>query len=371
MRMESLPNAAATHQGGNIVLGSEGHWNEAAIAHEIGHAIMHRDFVREILQDPSKGYDTKLKKLFREKTKSLTTTERKRLESIKKQTKLSEMGTPLAGFPTAYAVFSPGELFSESYSMYIKSPKTLQKRAPDLYDYMRDEVFDGIEYTKGEYVTKGGKGSGHWGHKGRPGKRGGSAARGAVAPVKKLPPTDSKIDANRLGYNLSEKDKGVIRRAIKNLPQDHINKISGIEERYLPGTAGQCAEWTYVQLNSQKIYDRRAWNKGVVVHEIGHVVQHYNERYGNSRYKDDFRKFYREKAGRVRVSRKALRKEAQNFARAPRAGFPSTYSQSNYKELFAESYQMFTSAPKTLQKRSPEIYDYMKDEVFGGVEYMK
>ena len=41
-----------------------------------------------------------------------------------------------------------------------------------------------IDSSLGEYVAMGGKGSGNWGHKGRPGKRGGSApTKGSVPAV--------------------------------------------------------------------------------------------------------------------------------------------------------------------------------------------
>ncbi len=91
------------------------------------------------------------------------------------------------------------ESFAEAFSAYVHRPSWLQGTNPDMFSYMTDleasvnkstivakavylgdaEVFDGEELkwiVVGE-VEKGGKGSGHHGHGGRPGSRGGSAAR--------------------------------------------------------------------------------------------------------------------------------------------------------------------------------------------------
>lgn len=40
------------------------------------------------------------------------------------------------------------ELFAETYMMYVKSPFVLKTRSLDLYDYMKDEVFDGVVYIE-------------------------------------------------------------------------------------------------------------------------------------------------------------------------------------------------------------------------------
>jgi len=240
------------------------------------------------------------------------------------------------------------------------------------------------------YIELGGPGSGNWGHAGRKGKRGGSlprsramsrrtgkdwrkrqAAAKRIAAKGHTPPTDSAMHEDRLHSSLTEKDKGVIRRAVANLPQEHLDKVYGIEKRHIPGAEGRC-RGNYIELNSETYgaHNRRIWHKATVVHEIGHVVQNHNSQYGDRRYVEDFGKFYREKKGRVGIHPSALRAEATK-AGGPRKGFPSRYSQKDHKELFAESYQMYTSAPKTLQKRAPEIYEYMRDDVFGGVEYIK
>jgi hypothetical protein len=218
------------------------------------------------------------------------------------------------------------------------------------------------------YIEMGGPGSGNWGHAGRKGKRGGSAPR-STAGVRKAPPTGSAVEEARLHYSLSEKDKGVIRRAVQNLPQDHLDKVHGIASVYLDSNVEGVCKDTYIDMNARTRNNRRIWNKASVVHEVGHAVQHYNMLYGDKHYGRDFVTLYKEKAGRAGVHPAKLKREAVKYERGPRPGFPSRYSQKNSRELFAEGYQMYTSAPRTLQKRAPDIYDYMRNNVFDRVEY--
>lgn len=50
-------------------------------------------------------------------------------------------------------------------------------------------------------------------------------------------------------------------------------------------------------------------------------------------------------------------------------GFVSDYARFNYMEDFAESYLAYIAAPAKLQRVSAAKYQFMRDEVFAGVEY--
>ena len=47
-----------------------------------------------------------------------------------------------------YGNTNPREDFAESYTKYRLDPKGLKSKSPERYNFMRDFVFDGIEYTE-------------------------------------------------------------------------------------------------------------------------------------------------------------------------------------------------------------------------------
>ena len=50
-------------------------------------------------------------------------------------------------------------------------------------------------------------------------------------------------------------------------------------------------------------------------------------------------------------------------------GFVSSYAHTNLSEDFAETYSAYITNPDFLQFVSPEKYEFMQEQVFGGVEY--
>lgn len=62
----------------------------------------------------------------------------------------------LEPFVSEYAKTSPSEDFAESFTAYRYAPKWLKERNPDKYEYMKNVVFDGIEYLE-ESICRVGK----------------------------------------------------------------------------------------------------------------------------------------------------------------------------------------------------------------------
>lgn len=56
-------------------------------------------------------------------------------------------GTHEEPFPTGYSKTQPGEDFAESVTVYRYAPDWLMERNPEKYEYLREVIFDGIEYT--------------------------------------------------------------------------------------------------------------------------------------------------------------------------------------------------------------------------------
>lgn len=50
---------------------------------------------------------------------------------------------------TNYAKTDVGEYFAESYSHYVKKSGKLRKADPDVYNFLRDNLFDGVEFVGG------------------------------------------------------------------------------------------------------------------------------------------------------------------------------------------------------------------------------
>lgn len=63
-----------------------------------------------------------------------------RLKAFYAQAKLHNL------FPTPYSRTSETELFAECYQLYIREPDRLLKVFPAMYNFLRDDVFSGVEY---------------------------------------------------------------------------------------------------------------------------------------------------------------------------------------------------------------------------------
>jgi hypothetical protein len=70
----------------------------------------------------------------------------KSAEAIEK-IKTAYRGSLVEPFATRYAKSSPGEDFAESVTAYRYRPDWLQERNPEKYAYLKEVIFDGIEYT--------------------------------------------------------------------------------------------------------------------------------------------------------------------------------------------------------------------------------
>ena len=187
-----------------------------------------------------------------------------------------------------------------------------------------------IDSSLGEYIAMGGKGSGHWRHRGRPGKVGGSAPR-AIS---------TRLSKRQLNSNLSKERLALIDKATSNLPQEHLDAVWEIREfPFGPGGANaKCDRSGGIVLNSD-----REQTEGTIIHEIVHAVQHASG-FGYEDRPDHMHNFwalYREKVGHL-VSlvdgEYEHWEEKVSEARIRYKGFPTAYSQRSYEELFAESY---------------------------------
>jgi len=50
-------------------------------------------------------------------------------------------------FPTSYAKTNASEFFCESYAHYVTKPGSLRRTNRPMYDFLRDNIFKGMEYT--------------------------------------------------------------------------------------------------------------------------------------------------------------------------------------------------------------------------------
>lgn len=219
------------------------------------------------------------------------------------------------------------------------------------------------------FTEMGGKGSGNWAHRGRPGKVGGSTSRGGGA---KIPPTNSTISIDETLFTETRVVR--IKWATEHLPQEHCDAIDIIYQDSLgKDIMGEANKYGIITMNRDE-----TWTKGDIQHEVGHAVFYHNKRTESGRlgmgvYERRFKRYYRSKAKESGTTLMGLKRKSADYQTRGKAlkGFPTAYSMIDEHELFAESYELFVRSPRTLQKRAPDIYNYMRDEVFEGVEYTK
>jgi hypothetical protein len=58
-------------------------------------------------------------------------------------------GAPGNNPPTDYGKTDPTEDMSESAKMYVYDPQKLQASSPQRYNFIRDQMFGGVEYENG------------------------------------------------------------------------------------------------------------------------------------------------------------------------------------------------------------------------------
>lgn len=158
----------------------------------------------------------------------------------------------------------------------------------------------------------------------------------------------------------------IIDVATMDLPQVHCDAVSYIDQGTLGNDVmGECTnQYNIITMNSEE-----AWDVEDVQHEIGHAVLN---RYG-AHPRSKFAQYYNNLADSMGTTGEKLEAQAKRLDtpmyRHPR--FPTAYSMVDPEELFAESYALFVSAPRTLQKRCPDLYNYMRDKIFDGIEYIR
>ena len=82
--------------------------------------------------------------------------------------------------------------------------------------------------------------------------------------------------------------------------------------------------------------------------------------------------FIHEMAHRARLTAKPALDESPEWAHAARTKSDvSKYARANLFEDFAETYTLYRVNPTRLKKVSPTRYEYMRDQVFAGFEYLK
>ena len=209
-------------------------------------------------------------------------------------------------------------------------------------------------------VLKGGPGSGFYGHKGRPGKVGGSAAEESASDASVVNIIDEfakKISSN-FGievpiHYVDKLDEGIfggnavgrydqMSREIFLLRQD----LSSGENFEFGGAIDFGGAYS-IKNASTAVYGTKA----VIVHELAHAFDFGEHFTGNSIYSDSeefeniYKKFY-SKLGKINVT----------FAETATA--VSRYSLVNNREFFAESMVAYVFNPEWLRSVQPDTYNY-------------
>jgi len=255
------------------------------------------------------------------------------------------------------------------------------------------EVTTVIESLEGRFTEMGSETSGHYGHAGRPGQRGGSAPSsgtgelqfrpisqkdwGAIGGFSSKPststqrvgmvnrPTGSSVNIARGKFTPSE--QSMVENAVSKLPQDHLDAVRSITQGDLGRNLGAEASVDRV-ITMNKYAGRTMYDAGTVVHEVGHAVM-YRDGWKTGPHAKHFKEHYKKLVKTSGMPERQVAAMARGPFAKPTKGFPSGYSMFNSDELFAESYVMYVNSPGVLSQRSPDLYSYMRDSVFGGIEY--
>jgi len=222
--------------------------------------------------------------------------------------------------------------------------------------------------------SKGGPGSGNWGHRGIPGKVGGSSPRGVATSYSQISESkrtlssikgplayeismvypdghpdyaiasDKDLVAFRLKLDSSLGDAGIrhIKGIAEALPANHLDTISSISQHTLDVVGGAGAYSISIKSIQLAVSDNgltKYWTGNTVEHEIGHAVE-----LSRPAILNDVSQLY---DGMVKSGVEVG------------LGFPTKYSTKNFHELFAESYHLFISNPIKLKQASPDMYDIM------------
>jgi len=116
--MDAVDYVGTTYIGGLIEL-NRVKLSSHAIKHEIGHAVLFKNSLKvQTVDDPVASGEWE-----------------KSAEDV--YVALAKAGGDVgSGFPTAYSLTDPRELFAESYALFIDNPAKLKLTAPEMYDVM-------------------------------------------------------------------------------------------------------------------------------------------------------------------------------------------------------------------------------------------
>lgn len=212
-------------------------------------------------------------------------------------------------------------------------------------------------------VLKGGPGSGHFGHKGRPGEVGGSLPQdsSASASAEDLDKFSQEINSS-FGINVpihyvDSLEEGIFgSNAVGRYDQKSreiflIKQDLSSDENFEFGGAIDFGGGAYSIKNaSTALYGTKA----IIVHELAHAFDFGENFIGNSIYSDSeefmniYKRFY-SKLGSI------------NATFDDTASAVSRYSLVNSREFFAESMVAYVFDPEWLKRAQPDTYNYLSN----------
>ncbi len=227
-------------------------------------------------------------------------------------------------------------------------------------------------------IEKGGEGSGHHGHAGRPGQRGGSAAVSTIAPIENM----------LYGFEGDMKKRAAA--VLGSVPREHLQHLSSVNlltsheivVRVGPGHKNSAGLYNTnlktpeVILNSdtKSIGDLLTpYSHKTLLHEVGHGVLHkLNPRlFGSAKHVQAAGKFGESLlTGDMKLSqvRRKINSMYKQVAKGER-GTVSEYARTDVREWFSESYAYYVKYPGNLKSADAEMYGFLKANLFGGKEY--
>lgn len=161
----------------------------------------------------------------------------------------------------------------------------------------------------------------------------------------------------------NEAQKISIQKRLKILPQHHLGQVSSIEIGVDPYwrarremVHGSCGLLTgKIFFNFFKVPSSTYADPKTVIHEVGHAV--HAKLWGRGNIDSDLKRFFRE-TEKVKKIAKLISCDKK-------------YATTSPMEFFVETYGAYVRRSEKLEVIWPEIYEYFKAKVFGGIEYKK
>ena len=129
---------------------------KGTILHEMTHALQYHRGDSSTLEDPLKqknGYSSPLMQNYMDATRPITDMNNPGFWVnngwLLNQETWTSTGAPGNQAPTDYAGKNPKEDLCESMILYVYEPQKLQNSSPQRYNFIRDQMFGGIEYENG------------------------------------------------------------------------------------------------------------------------------------------------------------------------------------------------------------------------------